>query len=237
MHQTKFSFLVEKLPDEKYASQNAVFCSYKDLSTLKQSAGAGDKFFIKINKKVVELKPAEGVHDNHIAMSKIQRTMFMVAPDEPVTFDYVCDRVPSKQNLTKIKFGVSCKDRIEPKMEFEDTELIEIIKQKFVGTPINESQNLFLYFRGRSFFILADKPEIDPLGPLNEAGELKHYVDFGFLANDTNIELFANTASIKIKSTVMKTKSVTKLDFNFDQMGIGGLDKEISDIFKNNVCY
>ena len=30
----------------------------------------------------------------------------------------------------------------------------------------------------------------------------------------------------------MKTKSVTKLGFNFDKMGVGGLDKEISDIFR-----
>ena len=233
MHQTKFSYLVEKLPDEKLASQNAVFCNFKDMSTLKQSTGAGDKFFIKINKKVIELKPAEGVRDGYIAMSKPQRTMFMVAPDEPVNFDYVCDRISSKENLTTIKFGVSCNERIEPKMEFKDTELIEIIKKNFSGTPINENQDLFLYFRGRKFFILAEKPEIDPLGPLNDAGDLKHYVDYGFLADDTNIELFSNnTASIKIKSSVMKTKSVTKLDFNFDQMGIGGLDKEISDIFR-----
>ena len=107
MHQTKFSYLVEKLPDEKLASQNAVFCNFNDMSTLKQSTGAGDKFFIKINKKVIELKPAEGVQDKYIAMSKIQRTMFMVAPDEPVNFDYVCDRISSKQNLTKIKFSLN----------------------------------------------------------------------------------------------------------------------------------
>ena len=75
MHQTKFSYLVEKLPDEKLASQNAVFCNFKDMSTLKQSTGAGDKFFIKINKKVIELKPAEGVRDGYIAMSRNQRKM------------------------------------------------------------------------------------------------------------------------------------------------------------------
>ena len=48
------------------------------------------------------MKPAEGVQDKYIAISKIQRAMFMVAPDEPVNFDYVCDRISSKQNLTKI---------------------------------------------------------------------------------------------------------------------------------------
>lgn len=233
MHQTKFTSSVEKLPDEKLASQNAIFCNFKEMSQFKQMAGAGDRFFIRINRKVLELKAAEGVHDKYLAMSKIQRTLLMVAPDEPVNFDYICDRIPPKQVLTKIKFGVSCKERIDPKMEFEDTELIEVIRKKFTGTPVNENQNLFLYFRGRNFFISAERPEIDPMGPLNDNADMKYYVDYGFLAEDTVIELFsANTASIKIKSTIMKAKSVTKLDFNFDQMGIGGLDKEISDIFR-----
>lgn len=233
MLQTKFSFKVEKLPKESLANYNAVFCSFKSLSSLKQKTGAKDNFYIRINKKIVEVKGAEGVQDDYIAMSKIFRGMLMVSLEEPTGFDFVYDRQPPKSNLTRIKFILSCKEMIDEKMEFEDTQMIDLIKQRFGGTPLNSNQNLVLNFMGRTFYMITDGLEIDPLGPMNDdENAIKNYVSIGFLAPDTNVELACTHPKIKIKSKIMKTKSVTKLGFNFDKMGVGGLDKEISDIFR-----
>ena len=69
--------------------------------------------------------------------------------------------------------------------------------------------------------------EIDPLGPLNEERNPKNAVNFGFLAMDTVIDLASENSHFKIHSKTMKTKALTKFGFNFNEMGVGGLDGEI----------
>ena len=49
----------------------------------------------------------------------------MVSLEEPTGFDFVYDRQPPKSNLTRIKFILSCKEMIDEKMEFEDTQMID----------------------------------------------------------------------------------------------------------------
>ena len=41
-----------------------------------------------------------------------------------------------------------------------------------------------------------------------------------------------NNSILKITSKVMKPKALTKFGFNFNEMGVGGLDQEISNIFR-----
>ena len=49
---------------------------------------------------------------------------------------------------------------------------------------------------------------------------------------DTNIELASENTKYKINSKQMKAKRLTKFGFNFNEMGVGGLDTEISNIFR-----
>ena len=67
---------------------------------------------------------------------------------------------------------------------------------------------------------------------MNEEKSSKNKVNFGFLANDTNIELASENPKYKINSKQMKAKRLTKFGFNFNEMGVGGLDTEISNIFR-----
>ena len=67
---------------------------------------------------------------------------------------------------------------------------------------------------------------------MNEERSSKNKVNFGFLAMDTNIELASENNKYKINSKQMKAKRLTKFGFNFNEMGVGGLDTEISNIFR-----
>ena len=67
---------------------------------------------------------------------------------------------------------------------------------------------------------------------MNEERSSKNKVNFGFLAMDTNIELASENTKYKINSKQMKAKRLTKFGFNFNEMGVGGLDTEISNIFR-----
>ena len=234
--QKNFTFHSSKIPSDELTCKNAIFTNFKDFSMLKQKTGSNNKLYIKIKGKFFELQGAEGITDGCVAMGLLFRKMLGVGSSisDEVNFEYMFDRQPPKTNLTHIKFKVTLRDRREETLKLEDTQLIEVLKKNFAGTPINTSHALFLYFMGSRFSFEASELEIDPMGPMNENddGE-RHLVKFGFLAEDTVIELTSeNNSILKITSKVMKTKALTKFGFNFNEMGVGGLDKEISNIFR-----
>lgn len=235
MLQKNFTFHSSKIPSDELTTRNALFTNFKDLSMIKDKTGSQNKVYVKIKGKIMEIQGADGIQDGCIAMGLLFRKMFQVGSTiaDTVNFEYMYDRQPPKTNLTHVKFKVTLRDKREEALKLEDTQLIEVIKKKYSGTPINQSHTLFLIYGDSRFSIESSELEIDPLGPLNENDDGKRYlVNFGFLADDTNIELSSDSSNLKITSKVMKAKALTKFGFNFNEMGVGGLDTEISNIFR-----
>ena len=235
MLQKNFTFHSSKVPSDELTTRNALFTNFKDLSMIKDKTGSQNKVYVKIKGKIMEIQGADGIQDGCIAMGLLFRKMFQVGSTiaDTVNFEYMYDRQPPKTNLTHVKFKVTLRDKREEALKLEDTQLIEVIKKKYSGTPINQSHTLFLIYGDSRFSIESSELEIDPLGPLNENDDGKRYlVNFGFLADDTNIELSSDSSNLKITSKVMKAKALTKFGFNFNEMGVGGLDTEISNIFR-----
>ena len=232
MYQTKFSLKACRLPSDELAYKNAIFVNFGKLSELKSKTGAKNKLYVKAKGKILEILAASDIEGEGIAMNKLTRKLLQVGEDDSINFEYMFDKQPNKSNLTHIKFKVNPKKRLDEQIKVEDTELLEIIKNSYVGTPINEGTFLYFVHNGIGLTFEACELEIDPLGPMNEERSSKNKVNFGFLANDTNIELASENTKYKINSKQMKAKRLTKFGFNFNEMGVGGLDTEISNIFR-----
>ena len=232
MHQTNFSLKACRLPSDELAYKNAIFVNFGKLSELKSKTGAKDKLYVKTKGKILEILAASNIEKDSIAMNKLTRKLLQIGEDDSINFEYMYDKQPNKSNLTHIKFKVNPKSRLDEQIRVEDTELLEIIKNSYVGTPINEGTFLYFVHNGIGLTFEACELEIDPLGPMNEERSSKNKVNFGFLAMDTNIELASENNKYKINSKQMKAKRLTKFGFNFNEMGVGGLDTEISNIFR-----
>ena len=232
MYQTKFSLKACRLPSDELAYKNALFVNFGKLSELKLKTGAKNKLYVKAKGKILEILAASDIEGEGIAMNKLTRKLLQIGEDDSINFEYMYDKQPNKSNLTHIKFKVNPKTRLDEQIKVEDTELLEIIKNSYVGTPINEGTYLYFVHNGIGLTFEACELEIDPLGPMNEERSSKNKVNFGFLAMDTNIELASENHKYKINSKQMKAKRLTKFGFNFNEMGVGGLDTEISNIFR-----
>ena len=232
MFQKNFSLKACRLPSDDLASKNAIFVNFGQLSELKSKTGAKDKLYVKTKGKILEILAASNIEKDCIAMNKLTRKLLQIGEDDSINFEYMYDKQPNKSNLTHIKFKVNPKSRLDEQIRVEDTELLEIIKNSYVGTPINEGTYLYFVHNGIGLTFEACELEIDPLGPMNEERSSKNKVNFGFLAMDTNIELASENNKYKINSKQMKAKRLTKFGFNFNEMGVGGLDTEISNIFR-----
>ena len=232
MFQKNFTLKACRLPSDDIASKNAIFVNFAKLSELKSKTGAKEKLYVKTKGKIMEILGADGIEPDGVAMSKLTRKLLQIGEDDSLNFEYVFDKQPNKSNLTHIKFKVNPRKKLEEKITVEDTELLDIIKKLYIGSPFNDSTLLYFLNKGMGITIEACELEIDPLGPLNEERNPKNAVNFGFLAMDTVIDLASENNHFKIHSKTMKTKALTKFGFNFNEMGVGGLDGEISTIFR-----
>ena len=243
--QTNFTFKSAPLPSNNLIVQNCVFVNFKEFATLKQKTGARDKIYIKIKGRTMELNPTEGIEDGHMAMGKVFRQMLQIGgtSNDLINFEYIYDTQPPKSNLTKAKFLVELKDRIDQELHYEEKDIADVIRKFYVHTPINSNHMLYLKFEAYNYCLNVERIEINPLGPLDDdedSNNTSNVVSLGFLSDDTIIELSSMNKSVKIKSKKLKTRNLTKFGFKFDEMGVGGLDKEISDIFRRaftSRCY
>ena len=232
MLQTNFSLKACKLPADDLASKNAIFVSFNQLSEIKTKTGAKNKLYAKAKGKILEICGAQGVDQGGVAMSKLTRKLLQIGEDDSINFEYMFDKQPPKSKLTHIKFKVNPRKKLDETIKMDDTVLIDIIKKLYAETPFNNSTLLYFTQKDLGMTIEACELEIDPLGPLSEERSNKNIVNFGFLSIDTNIELTSENSRFKIQSKQMKAKQLTKFGFDFNEMGIGGLDKEISNIFR-----
>ena len=232
MLQTNFSLKACKLPADELASKNAIFVNFNQLSEIKTKTGAKDKLYAKAKGKILEICGAQGVDQGGVAMSKLTRKLLQIGEDDSINFEYMFDKQPPKSKLTHIKFKVNPRKKLDETIKIDDTVLIDIIKKLYAETPFNNSTLLYFTQKDLGMTIEACELEIDPLGPLSEERSNKNIVNFGFLSIDTNIELTSENSRFKIQSKQMKAKQLTKFGFDFNEMGIGGLDKEISNIFR-----
>ena len=232
MLQTNFSLKACKLPADELASKNAIFVSFNQLSEIKTKTGAKNKLYAKAKGKILEICGAQGVDQGGVAMSKLTRKLLQIGEDDSINFEYMFDKEPPKSKLTHIKFKVNPRKKLDETIKMDDTVLIDIIKKLYAETPFNNSTLLYFTQKDLGMTIEACELEIDPLGPLSEERSNKNIVNFGFLSIDTNIELTSENSRFKIQSKQMKAKQLTKFGFDFNEMGIGGLDKEISNIFR-----
>ena len=232
MLQTNFSLKACKLPSDDLASKNAIFVNFNQLSEIKTKTGAKNKLYAKAKGKILEILGAQGVDQGGVAMSKLTRKLLQIGEDDSINFEYMFDKQPPKSKLTHIKFKVNPRKKLDETIKMDDTVLIDIIKKLYAETPFNNSTLLYFTQKDLGMTIEACELEIDPLGPLSEERSNKNIVNFGFLSIDTNIELTSENSRFKIQSKQMKAKQLTKFGFDFNEMGIGGLDKEISNIFR-----
>ena len=232
MFQTNFSLKACKLPADELASKNAIFVNFNQLSEIKTKTGAKNKLYAKAKGKILEILGAQGVEQGGVAMSKLTRKLLQIGEDDSINFEYMFDKQPPKSKLTHIKFKVNPRKKLDETIKMDDTVLIDIIKKLYAETPFNNSTLLYFTQKDLGMTIEACELEIDPLGPLSEERSNKNIVNFGFLSIDTNIELTSENSRFKIQSKQMKAKQLTKFGFDFNEMGIGGLDKEISNIFR-----
>ncbi len=144
------------------------------------------------------------------------------------------DTLPQNTRLASLRFDIILEKKspycgINGVQELDEKELEEYIRSKFSNCPINYNHLLYIEHGGAICLARAKELNVDIL--IQKTENIKN-TNLGVIMKDTELEFESTNKELKINSSKMKMKKLTKDDFNFEDMGVGGLNKQFSDIFR-----
>ena len=199
-------YIVDKVSNNELASTNCVYVKSKNL----------DYMEINFNGKCCTFKVLEDktIEPDKISFNNFQRTLLNLPLGSKIT----CHNISSglMESLRTITlFATNLNPRNNKIIEITD-EVINDIKKDLIGIPVRHELKLISYQKKLILVpINMDSTSINP----------NKIINF-----DTEIKIISTDKTIIIETS--DTKELFKGDFNFIEMGIGGLDKQFEIIFR-----
>jgi len=196
-------YIVGKVSNNEQASSNCVYVKSKKL----------DYIEVKFDDKIGVFKVLEdnSVEPTQICFNNYQRTWLNSSLGTKILVKSRSNgTIQTKKSITFLVSNIYPKNN---KMIEITDEVINDIKEELKGIPIQSDLKI----------ISQKKLCLIPID-LNSLDEIE------VISSDTEIKLISTDNSISIETS--DTKELFKGDFNFIEMGIGGLDKQFEIIFR-----
>lgn len=229
--------LIKGLSPTQLVSNDQAYSGYVYLSParyrefLKMNSNR-EPIFVAIKKYVFVLGTINSIDDNSIAMGSIQRQFLQVSKTDTLTISlsslpYNNDK---EYRLSQLSIEVEIYQGTGQKIEVEDKEVESIFRKSLQNIFFTPGQMNLLDFNGNCFLVKTNKTQLLEMGSAKQVETLNQP---GILVDQTDIEITAKpNPAFKIKSSKGTSMNIFRADFEFKEMGIGGLDKELMNIFR-----
>ena len=230
-------FKVGKLPSASLAYTNAAYCSPGDHTNLLPHAVNG-KIYIEVNGFVYWLEPSSSMGAQMIAFNSFQRLSASIQENDQISVTILTEtQLGPLLGLCKVVVDVYPPNKGAAALEIESDKLELIIRECFENHVFSRSQFLPIQYDvaedGRKIVIKLTVTSLSGIAlsintTKESTGERR-----GILSAQTEIEVSGGeSGSIRIQSNKPQSRNIFRPDFNFEDLGIGGLSKEFGDIFR-----
>ena len=177
------------------------------------------------------LSPLDGVSDSDIALNSIQRKVGGFTIDQPVAVAVFGDNGAVALNGLTMTVDLFVK-KAGQSVSFDATELAEAFRRAFVKQILRVGQSVPMDFNGVKLDLCVEAlehPDIE--------GVAKSTSPLGQILLTTGV-IFKRAPGSQTAITIVggpgpaRNDNLFKSDFNFEQMGIGGLDEQFKRMFR-----
>jgi vesicle-fusing ATPase len=205
------SLKVSKLPGgDKQAYSNVVIVNENDFN----EATIGNTIYINFCNSVfqAEISNSEnGVSKGQIGMSNILRSHFVLPLKGSIEYSV---HTPKKNNISKISLTLSLLGKNRDIISFHEEDFKDHILSNFKTHYFYSNQPILTKYKGYNIVI-----------KVTSATE-------GYINDNTEINLFSESIELNFASSNILSRELFQDDFNFENIGIGGLDSELMGIFR-----
>lgn len=200
---------VNSLPNkrEDLVFLNCIFHNKKDFD-------GKDKIYLKINDITTYVSNhRDDVEESTIEMSQILRRLFKINNGNPyASFQELV--INTLNPIKKLKINVNLLGEKKEIISIHEEEVKDHIKNIFKKHIFFPNQNLIFDYEERKYLI--------------EVGNSK-----GIINESTEIELNCDDVNLNIIGSKLLKRDLFKKDYNFESLGIGGIDNSLVTIFKS----
>lgn len=202
-------------PSNDLARTNRVFVNPSDYAAVSELVCISSTY-------VYQVTAHDAIPRLHIGFNSIQRRELHVALGDKVAIEPFS--WPGKATVVAVAatFEVDFVSKKTAAMDIDGNDLVMQCRKRLAGHVPSNGQAFVLDFFGSSL-VLKTASLVSSSGSVTIA-EITEVTEFYFSKAPGSV--------LRIKGGNATRKEVFKADFNFEKMGIGGLDKEFSDIFR-----
>ena len=228
-------FKVTKIQSASLAYSNAAFVSPNDRRRLEASAVNGH-VYAQVNGFTYWLEPDAGIPDQSIAFNSFQRLCGSIQENDDVSVTVLHrEQLGQLLGVLKVSVDVYPPNKAAPAQEVESEQIEGHIRNLFEN---------HVFTRGQFFPIQLDvagakvvvKVTVSGCGGISLGGDQSSpqlSERRGILSAQTEFDVVSgDSGSLRVQSNKPHARNIFRPDFNFEDLGIGGLSKEFGDIFR-----
>lgn len=222
------NFKPVNLPTSDLAYSNKVFVSNNDYATL-AAQYRKSPVYLEFNNYVFTVCPHDAVKEG-LALSKFQRELMRISLTDTVYTKFFT--IPDEFYLGSISIQAENLSK-KKKLEVTEEELENKIRENFEGFVLNTGQTLLMEFQAVPIQLKIIKQTLIDLRQPSAKEESKSCTK-GFLHTQTSF-IIESTSETTLEIAQSKLRAINIFDesrFNFEELGIGGLDREFALIFR-----
>jgi vesicle-fusing ATPase len=219
---------VAACPGQEQAKTNRVFLHPHDLAQLRQAT------FVTLGTEWVYPTAADAaVERGTVGLNAVQRRELQLALGDAVpvrTYTLTKDTHHAVSATFEIDTVVKRRSLAAP--ELSTDELEALARKRLVPFVISVGQSVVLDYYGTLLLLVAAR--LDGMAAAPDGGRPTPVSPLLAMLGAETSFLFvrARDANVRIRGSENRPRELFRADFNFERMGIGGLDKEFSDIFR-----
>lgn len=201
---------VAKLPDTTYGFSKTVYHNKNDFGS------KTDMIIVLPDGTIYKSTHNDNVVKNNIMMTNLQRNKHNVKIDEKI--DITEYKVLDKfSNLADVKINIGLWKSISGILSIHEDELKDIIKKWFMDSLLSFKQVYAIEWNGNVFScdVISRKT--------------------GLFTKDTILAITSSDPKINLISNKLIKRDIFKEDYSFENIGVGGLDKELLEIIRRSL--
>ncbi|KAG8464193.1 hypothetical protein KFE25_003256 [Diacronema lutheri] len=218
-------------PNQELALTNCVFVSRASFSRL-----PGDEpKYLQLRQFVYVARSNDAVEGDGVGLNSVQRKLLAVSVGDEL--QGTPWRVPGT-GLCRLTLEVDFvrKATVRGTAQLDGSAIVEAVMRRYAHQVFAVGQQVAIDFQGSNLLLTVSALTVAPLAELTSPSVVGVDAQLGLLNAQTFIVLTkaqgAPLALVGMDANRQGANQIIKSDFNFEQMGIGGLDAEFSDIFR-----
>lgn len=213
------TFDIEQLKELREVVSNCIYLNPSQKNTFKD-------YVIINNALILKTDFSNNITSNGAGIGKLHREFLNIS----LTFDKLKLKNFTKESLPieilYIKVNIDPINKTVDK-QINHEKMEKFFKHQYLNHYFVNKYKLFVEYEGSQYILTVSQISL-------LSSPLKNELNTGFISNSTQIEFVINDSCINvtIESNVLTAKNIFKPDFNFSELGVGGLDTQLYDIFR-----